>query len=198
MKSFKTFLRENNQPRGNYIATRVMLTSLPLPEFNKNDFLADNIELYSENQRTIVVPPSQRHVCLMYSKNSSLEPGEVLNKLQLNLPNEIVARATNYELFDLDTNQNTASIGLVVESDFFVKAHGLLVDIGLRHKDFAFIPHICLLYNVNKRSAELLVKILNRENKNKVIDIFCRAYISNYIDETWHLTLPKSNTTLSP
>lgn len=111
------------------------------------------------------------HVTLIYSKESDLDPSNVLETLNKN-KGIIVAEVIGAAKFDStpkegERDDNLACIVLKLKSQKLDRIHKDLKEMGLTHSYPDFSPHLTLYYNVDREEAENWVKTLNK-NKDVI------------------------------
>lgn len=181
MISFKQFYEAARTPPGNYMSINVD-GSIVLP-----GFIAPSTGTE--------VPNEKQHVTLIYSKTSSIDPNELLSKVDLKFPREVVAQVYEFAAFDAipkdgERDENKATLVVKLKSEFLNSIHDFLKSQGCQHSYPEYSAHVSLYYDVHRDECHRLVKVMNRVVKLPT-DVRLSGYKSERIIEDWATTLNK-------
>lgn len=175
--SFKSYLLESTST-GNYVAINVDANSvftLPIKPSTGTE-----------------TPPHKRHVTLMYSKESKVNPSDVLSWLTLHCHKTIVAETDYYAAFDSipkegQRDENLATLVVKLKSPVLVDIHEKLKDMGMAHSYPEFSPHVSLFYEVDRDECHRIVDELNAKKASN--SVVLSGYQSTFINENWSKSL---------
>lgn len=179
MTSFKSYLLEATT-KGNYVSIDVDANSV----FNIPHKPTSGIE----------TPQDKRHVTLIYSKESNVNPRDVLSWLTLNCHRTIVAEADYYAAFDSipkagERDENLATLVVKLKSPVLVDIHDKLKAMGMNHSYPEFSPHVSLFYKVDRDECHRVVDALNSTKPS--YSVVLSGYHSSPINEDWVKSLRK-------
>ena len=182
MKTFLEFITESSAP-GNYIAMTVT-----------EEFTNLSAAL-NDTHSGIYVPLDRRHVTLMYSPNTSIEPVTILNVLRSEFPDEFAADAVQFACFDAlpkdgERDSTTGTLVVKLESPLLEQIHSRLIELGCRHTYQTYSAHVSLHYDMDLTECQDLVETLN-STVEFPFKIKLASYTSEQIVENWQSTLLK-------
>lgn len=176
IKSFKEYLAEAKDTNtGNYVSVGCLM-----PEISKD------LELKSGN------PNKEPHVTLIYSKESTENPKDILSDIQVRFgTKEILCGVIEAAKFDSlpkkgERDENKACIVLKLKSKKLEDIHEFLKGKGLKHSYPEFSPHLTLFYDVDSDEANTVVSTLNATGALDGLTINCSGFKSNTIIEKWN------------
>ena len=175
IKSFKEYLAEAKDTNtGNYVSV-----GCSMPEISKD------LELKSGN------PNKEPHVTLIYSKESTENPKDILSDIQVRFgTKEILCEVIGAAKFDSlpkkgERDENKACIVLKLKSKKLEDIHEFLKNKGLKHSYPEFSPHLTLFYGVDRDEANGVVATLNATGILEDLVLSCSGFKSNTIIEDW-------------
>lgn len=175
--SFKSYLIESTSG-GNYVSIDVDANSV--------------FPLRVKPSTGTETPPEKRHVTLIYSKQSRVNPKDVLSWLTLHCHQTIVAEADYYAAFDSipkdgQRDDNLATLVVKLRSPVLQDIHEKLKAMGMEHSYPEFSPHVSLFYMVDREECHRLVDQLNSNPPE--YSVVLSGYNSENINEDWAKSL---------
>jgi hypothetical protein len=136
------------------------------------------------------VPMEKRHVTIIYSKESRVNPAEVKSWLTLHCVQTIVAEGVEFAAFDSipkdgERDEKKATLVLKLKCNELVRIHEKLKDMGMAHSYPDFSPHVSVCYEVDQDECHKIVPALNSKLQSSPISVVLTRYHSDYICENW-------------
>ena len=177
MISFKRFCEATNSTAGNYVSIDAkdpngfMLPARLRPKTGTEVKLAD------------------RHVTLVYSEKSNLDPVKLLKVIEDKFPKKIQAEIIGFDCFDALPKNGTrdvkkSTLVMKLKSPVLDKIHERLVELGCQHSYDKFSAHVSLYYDVEINECHQLKKTLERKT-HLPMQIELSGYKSEPIDDDW-------------
>ena len=176
IKKFREYLLEATDTKtGNYVSV-----GCATPDILKN------LDMKSGS------PNKEPHVTLIYSKESKLNPKDVLSDIQVkfgtkDIPCEVVEAAKFDSLpKKSERDMHKACIVLKLKSKKLDEIHSFLKAEGLSHSYPEFSPHLTLYYDVDADEASIVTSTLNATGVLEGLTISCSGFTSTTIIEDWN------------
>jgi 2'-5' RNA ligase len=165
MISFKELMEELTTPPGNYVSASVK-------NFPHVEWLKD-----SKN-----IDPDNAHIALMHSKESSMNPQEVLEEAKKFFKEGDACQPVSLAKFDSQEDPDLCCLVLKVSGDCLTKCHEHLKDIGLTHSYEEFSPHVTLVYDIPVSEAQKYIETVDPKSFG---DLVIDGLKSTRIDKDW-------------